>query len=113
MLEGVVTIILSAIMTALGFLVVRWLTSVDQKLQELEEGMREAKDQCKSAYSDFVSRGDFAAAMKEFHATDSSRRMSIDRLDRDISDLARQNRLLNHLIQTRSSQEESNDGKPK
>lgn len=64
MLEGVVTIILSAIMTALGFLVVRWLTSVDQKLQELEEGMREAKDQCKSAYSDFVSRGDFAAAMK-------------------------------------------------
>ena len=117
MLEGIVTVVLSAIMTALGFLVVRWLTSVDQKLQALEDDIRATKDECRSVYADVVRQADFMSTVKELRTADNNRRMAIDRLDRDISDIVRQNRSLSQVIKDVRNQpqaeERSKDGKSK
>lgn len=69
MLEGIVTVILSAITAALGFMIVRWLSSVDQKLHELDETNKILSDELNKLRADIVDKKEFLDEIKDIHKT--------------------------------------------
>lgn len=72
MLEGIVTVILSAITAALGFMIVRWLSSVDQKLHELDETNKILSDELNKLRVDIVDKKEFFDEIKDIHKTNES-----------------------------------------
>lgn len=72
MLEGIVTVILSAITAALGFMIVRWLSSVDQKLHELDETNKILSDELNKLRVNIVDKKEFFDEIKDIHKTNDS-----------------------------------------
>ena len=72
MLEGIVTVILSAITAALGFMIVRWLSSVDQKLHELDETNKILSNELNKLRVDIVDKKEFLDEIKDIHKTNES-----------------------------------------
>ena len=72
MLEGIVTVILSAITAALGFMIVRWLSSVDQKLHDLDETNKILSDELNKLRVDIVDKKEFFDEIKDIHKTNES-----------------------------------------
>ena len=84
MLEGIVTVILSAITAALGFMIVRWLSSVDQKLHELDETNKILSDELNKLCADVVRRREFFEEIKEIHSSTDSHGRRIDAIENKI-----------------------------
>ena len=84
MLEGIVTVILSAITAALGFMIVRWLSSVDQKLHELDETNKILSDELNKLRADIVGRKEFFNEIRDMHKTNEAYGRRIDTIENRI-----------------------------
>lgn len=87
MLEGIVTVILSAITAALGFMIVRWLSSVDQKLHDLDETNKILSDELNKLRVDIVDKKEFFDEIKDIHKTNSSYGRRIDAIENKMDTL--------------------------
>lgn len=84
MLEGIVTVILSAITAALGFMIVRWLGSVDQKLHELDETNRILSNELQKLRNDIVERKVFFDEIRDIHKYNEACGHRIDEIENKI-----------------------------
>lgn len=100
MLEGIVTVILSAITAALGFMIVRWLSSVDQKLHDLEEANKNFSEELNKLQNEFISKEEFINEIKDVHRTNESYGYRIDRIDTRLHTVEKQHNVLSRLIST-------------
>ena len=89
MLEGIVTVILSAITAALGFMIVRWLSSVDQKLHELDETNKILSDELNKLRVDIVDKKEFFDEIKDIHKTNESYGYRINAIESKMDTLYR------------------------
>ena len=89
MLEGIVTVILSAITAALGFMIVRWLSSVDQKLHELDETNKILSDELNKLRVDIVDKKEFLDEIKDIHKTNESYGYRINAIESKMDTLYR------------------------
>lgn len=84
MLEGIVTVILSAITAALGFMIVRWLSSVDQKLHELDETNKILSDELNKLRADIIGRKEFFNEIRDIHKSNEAYGRRIDTIENRI-----------------------------
>lgn len=89
MLEGIVTVILSAITAALGFMIVRWLSSVDRKLHELDETNKILSDELNNLRADIVDKKEFFDEIKDIHKTNESYGYRINAIESKMDTLYR------------------------
>lgn len=100
MLEGIVTVILSAITAALGFMIVRWLSSVDRKLHELDETNKILSDELNKLRVDIVDKKEFFDEIKDIHKTNESYGYRINAIERRMDTLYRHYERLVKVIGT-------------
>ena len=81
MLEGIVTVILSAITAALGFMIVRWLSSVDRKLHELDETNKILSDELNKLRVDIIGKKEFFNEIKDIHKNNEACGRRIDAIE--------------------------------
>ena len=87
MLEGIVTVILSAITAALGFMIVRWLSSVDRKLHELDETNKILSNELNKLRVDIVDKKEFFDEIKDIHKTNESYGYRINAIENKMNTL--------------------------
>ena len=87
MLEGIVTVILSAITAALGFMIVRWLSSVDRKLHELDKTNKILSDELNKLRADIIGRKEFFNEIKDIHKTNESYGYHINAIENKMNTL--------------------------
>ena len=100
MLEGIVTVILSAITAALGFMIVRWLSSVDRKLHELDETNRILSDELNKLRVDIVGKKEFFDEIKDIHKTNEAYERRIDTIENRIFNIITDYNKLTKFIST-------------
>ena len=100
MLEGIVTVILSAITAALGFMIVRWLSSVDRKLHELDETNKILSDELNKLRVDIIGRKEFFNEIRDIHKTNEACERRIDTIENRIFNIITDYNKLTKFIST-------------
>lgn len=100
MLEGIVTVILSAITAALGFMIVRWLSSVDQKLHELDETNKILSNELNKLRVDIIDKKEFFNEIKDIHKINESYGYRINAIESKMDTLYRHYERLVKVIGT-------------
>ena len=66
MLESIVTVLVSALMASLSFMVVKWLNSVDDQLHNLEKAYRKIKEEIADVRNQTVRTSEFLKVIHKF-----------------------------------------------
>lgn len=90
MLESIVTVLVSALMASLSFMVVKWLNSVDDQLHNLEKAYRKIKEEIADVRNQTVRTSEFLKVIHKFEQADQARLNSINRIDTDLRALTAQ-----------------------
>lgn len=98
MLEGIVTVILSAITAALGFMIVRWLTSVDRQLHELDKTNKILSDKLNKLRADIIGRKEFFDEIKDIRKSNEAHERRISAIENKISAITTDHNKITNFI---------------